>query len=262
MHKKPIDKVVIFAGGAGTRMGEYTQKIPKPLVPIAGEPVVIHLMRSFYRQGYREFILALGYKSDEFKKYFRDYHVRGRSVSFSPFGMKVYDDHPDSENWTVHLVETGEFSSTGLRLHKVRDYIDNEPFFLTYGDGLSNVDLRAVEAQQVASEKLATITAVPITERFGILKVDGAGNVKKFSEKSDNKESLINGGFMACSPELLDHVNSDSGDLAYELLTKLADSEKLGYYKHDGFWKALDSKKDVDDMNEIYRSNPELFLGR
>lgn len=255
----PIKKVVIFAGGRGTRLSEHTGIIPKPLVPIAGDPVVIHLMRSFYAQGYREFILALGYKSDEFKKYFRDYHFRNKSVTFSPYGMKVHDDAKDPEDWVVHLVETGEDSDTGYRLHQLRSWIGNEPFFLTYGDGLSDVDLKTVEAQHAASGKLATITAVPVQERFGILGVDGKGGVTTFAEKSSNKDSYINGGFMACSPELLDSINENSGDFAHDVLTRLADEGKLGYYAHNGFWKAMDTKKDVDDMNELYHKRPDLF---
>lgn len=254
-----IKKVVIFAGGQGTRLSEHTGIIPKPLVPIADDPVVVHLMRYFYRMGYTEFILALGYKSDEFKKYFRDYYFRGKSVSFSPYGMKVHEDNAHGEDWTVHLVETGESSNTGLRLHKLREYIGNEPFFLTYGDGLSNVDLHEVERLQLSSNKLATITAVPVQERFGILGVDGAGNVNTFAEKSESKEALINGGFMACSPRLLDEVNEKSEDLAYDVLTRLATEGELGYYPHTGFWKAMDTKKDLDDLNELYVSNPELF---
>lgn len=256
---KHINKVVIFAGGQGTRLSEHTAMIPKPLVPIAGEPIVLHLMRHFYRAGCREFILALGYKSDEFKKFFRDYDFYGKSVSLTPYGMKIHDDNDKSEDWTVHLVETGEKSDTGLRLHRVRDYIGEEDFFLTYGDGLSDVDLRAVEAQHYETEKLTTITAVPVQERFGILEVDGKGGVKSFAEKSNNQDSLINGGFMVCSNELLDSISGESGDLAYDLLTKLADQGKLGYYHHKGFWKPMDTKKDVDDLNELYHARPELF---
>lgn len=256
---KKISKVVIFAGGQGTRLSEHTESIPKPLVPIGGQPIVVHLMRHFYRAGVKEFVLALGYKSEEFKKFFRDYEFYGRSVTFSPYGMKIHSDNVRTEDWTVHLVETGEASPTGLRLHRVREYLGDEPFFLTYGDGLSDVDLSALERQHSSSDKLATITAVPLQERFGILGVDGKGNVNTFAEKSDNKDSLINGGFMACSPEMLDSVSSDSGDFAYDVLTRLADAGKLGYYHHDGFWKAMDTKKDVDDLNELYVEKPHLF---
>ena len=253
-----IKKVVIFAGGTGTRLGELTQLMPKPLVPVGGDPIVVHIMRHFYRAGYREFILAVGYKSDEFKKYFRDYGFRGRSVSFSPFGTKVHEC-TEAEDWTIHVVETGPDATTGQRLHKVREYIGDEDFFLTYGDSHSDVDLAAVAAQHSASGKLATITAVPITERFGILGVDGEGGVHTFAEKSDNATSLINGGFIACSNRLLDWVHGDSKDFSFEALTKLANDGKLGYFRHDGFWHAMDTKKDHDDLEELYESRPELF---
>ena len=256
---KGIKKVVILAGGKGTRLSEHTEMLPKPLVPIAGDPIVVHLMRSFYRQGYREFILALGYKSEEFKKYFRDYHFRGRSVTFTNYGTKIHEDNREAEDWIVHLVETGEESETGYRIHQLKDWIGDEDFFLTYGDGLSDVDLSAVESQHAASDKIATITAVPEQSRFGILEVDGEGGVKRFAEKSDNDESLINAGFMACSNSLLDHLSADSGDLAYDVLTKLASQDRLGYYSHLGFWKPMDTKKDLDDLNKLYHARPELF---
>lgn len=256
---KQINKVVIFAGGKGTRLGEYTHSTPKPLVPVDGEPIVIHLMRSLYAQGYTEFILALGYKANEFKKYFRDYSFKGKSVTFSPYGMKIHDDNDSVEDWTVHLVETGEETETGRRLDMVRNYIGNDDFLLTYGDGLSDVDMRAVEAIHKDSDKLITITAVPMQERFGILGVDGEGSVHTFAEKSDNKESYINGGFMVCSNQVLDQVNEKSADLAYDVLTRLAPEGKLGYFVHHGFWKAMDSKKDLDDLEKIAKARPELF---
>ena len=255
-----ISKVVIFAGGKGTRFAEMTKDTPKPLITVNGEPIVLHIMRHFYAQGYREFILCLGYKADDFKRYFRDYYFHNRNVSLSPYGLKVHDSE-QVENWTVHLVDTGADATTGQRLHLVRKLIGDSSFFLTYGDGASDVDLHAVEAKHNSLGRIATITSIPVQERFGILDVNEEGEVLRFAEKSDNTNALINGGFIACSNELLDYVSSDSGDFAYDVLTKLADAGKLGSYLHNGFWKAMDTKKDRDDLEKIFKDHPE-FLAR
>lgn len=258
MTNEEIKKVVIFCGGQGTRLGELTHLTPKPMIQVGDAPIVVHIMRHFYSQGYKEFFLLLGYKSEEFKKYFRDYYFQGASMTFAPGGAIV---HPcnDKEDWTVHLIETGEDSTTGQRLAAASDFVGRSPFFLTYGDSHSDVDLKAVEKQLFESDNLATITAVPIAEKFGVLSVDDDGSVKKFAEKSSSREQLINGGFIACRPELFDRVNEDSDDFSFEALTKLSEDGKLGYYLHNGFWQAMDSKRDHDKMVELYNTKPELF---
>lgn len=253
-----IKKVVIFAGGEGTRMSEYTEALPKPLVPINGEPVIVRIMRHFYRAGYREFIVAVGYKSNEFKRYFRDYAFAKSNMTFTKYGSMV-EDNPELEDWIVRIVETGESATTGQRLNAVRSYIGDDDFFLTYGDSVSNVDLRAIEETHRASDDIATITAVNRGERFGILGVDGKGGVTRFAEKSSSNAEFINGGFIACSNRLLAEVDNESGDFSHETLTRLADDGKLGYYQHDGFWHAMDTKKDVDELTELHRTSPELF---
>lgn len=253
-----INKVVIFAGGKGTRLSEFTVDTPKPLVEIGGEPVVVHIMRHFYRQGCREFILATGYKSNDFKRFFRDYIFNKASVSFTKDSMKVHDCK-ESEDWTVHVVETGEDSTTSQRLHKVRDYIDGEPFFLTYGDSLSDIDLDLLEAAHDANGTIATLTAVKKGERFGILNVDDEGIVTRFREKAATSEQLINGGFMACSPDLLSHVGPEAGDFGFETLANLSDIGELGYYHHNGWWFAMDTKSEKDELEKIYVDQPELF---
>lgn len=260
MTENRITKVVIFAGGRGTRLAEQTKVTPKPLVPIGEDPVILHIMRHFYRAGYREFILAVGYMSEEFKKYFRDYCFAKRDIVFTKYGTQVTDSD-EVEDWVVRVVETGLDSSTGQRLDAIRKYINpGEPFFLTYGDSVSNVNLHAVEHAHFNNpDSTVTITAVNRTERFGILKVDDSGMVEKFSEKSDNTQDLINGGFIACDYELLNEVDENSGDLSFEMLTSLAETGRMGYYHHSGFWHAMDTQKDVDDLNKIYHDSPELF---
>lgn len=261
MTENKIKKVVIFAGGEGTRLAELTEKTPKPLVNIGPDPVIVHIMRHFYRAGYREFVLAVGYKSIEFKRYFRDYVLAKRDVTFTKNDIQIKDSN-DVEDWIVHVVETGEKSTTAQRLNSVAPYIDGEPFFLTYGDTVSDVDLKKLEKVHFSRPEgnLATLTAVNIEERFGILKLNKeTGAVDKFSEKSSDKENMINGGFIACNPELLNEVNENSGDFSHEILNRLGDENKLSFYRHDGFWNAMDTKRDNDKLNKLYVTNPELF---
>lgn len=261
MTENKIKKVVIFAGGEGTRLAELTENTPKPLVNIGPDPVIVHIMRHFYRAGYREFILAVGYKGIEFKRYFRDYVLAKRDVTFTKNSIEVKDSN-HVEDWIVHVVETGLKSSTAQRLNAVAPYLDNEPFFLTYGDTISDVNLSEIEETHFSRPEgnLATLTAVNIEERFGILKLDKeSGVIEKFSEKSSDKENMINGGFIACNPELLKEVNENSGDFSHETLNRLGDENKLSFYLHDGFWHAMDTKRDHDKLNSLYNSNPELF---
>lgn len=260
MAENKIKKVVIFAGGRGTRLAEQTNIIPKPLVPIGPDPVMVHIMRHFYKAGYREFIIAVGYMSDEFKKYFRDYHFSKRDVIFTKYGMHV-EDSDEVEDWIVRVVETGEESTTGQRLHKVKRFMEEgEPFFLTYGDSISNVDLSQVEATHFnGKNNTVTITATNRGERFGILRTNRDNNVESFAEKSAGAKELINGGFIACDYSIFDEVNGKTGDLSFEILTKLAAEGKMSYYHHEGFWHAMDTQKDVDDLNKLYKEHREYF---
>jgi glucose-1-phosphate cytidylyltransferase len=261
MTNDKIKKVVIFCGGQGTRLGELTEIAPKPLVKVGEVPILIHIMRSFYHQGYKEFFLLLGYKSEEFKKFFRDYSFFGSNITFAPGGSLIHQG-VDHEDWTVHRLETGLDSTTGQRLHLAREYIGNVPFFLTYGDSLSDVSLKEIEKKHFDSNKVATITAIPVEEKFGILETDGVGTITRFAEKSNNAKQLINGGYIACDPTIFDHVNAQSGDFSFEALTELAKVKKLGYHYYKGFWQAMDSKKDHDKLNQLYVEQPELFRGK
>lgn len=257
MNKTRISKAVIFAGGEGTRLAEKTELTPKPLVCVGPDPIIIHIMRHLYSQGIREFIIAVGYKSEQFKEYFQNYSFSGRSVTFTSLGKRIHGD--PREDWTVHVVETGRKSTTGQRLNAVAPFIKDDDFFLTYGDSHSDVDLTEVEKVHYASGKTATITAVSKDERFGVLNVTDDGEVKKFSEKSSDDAALINGGFIACKNSLLESVNENSDDFSYETLTRLADEGEIGYYHHRGFWQAMDTKRDLDKMNKLYVERPELF---
>lgn len=250
-------KVVIFAGGAGTRLSELTGEVPKPMVEIGGTPIVVHIMRHFYAAGYRDFILAVGYMSEQFKRWFMEHPYRGRDMVFTSRGQEVLG--PENEDWSVSIVETGLDASTAQRLHRVKEYLNDAPFFLTYGDCVSNVDLEEIYKKHRLNDDLITITAVPKDERYGLLKVDGQGGVKEFSEKTSQKEELINGGFMLCSPEVLEWVDDNSGDFSHETLTRIAAAGRMGYHLHDGFWRPCDTKRDFDLLNKLWSESPELF---
>lgn len=258
-----ITKVFILAGGQGTRLSEHTSVTPKPLVPIGPDPIVLWIMRHFYRAGIRDIYLLTGYKSMEFKRFFRDYMLEGRDVTFGRHGFQVRDSD-NLEDWNVHIIETGEDATTGQRVNAIRNHVTpGEPFFLTYGDSISDVSLESLEDLHFSQPQgnVLTITATPVSERFGILKTNGNNLVEKFAEKSTAENQYINGGFMACNYSLLSEVSETTGDLSFETLTRLADEKKMSYYTHDGFWHAMDTKRDVDKLNELYHSNPELFMG-
>lgn len=261
MNNQKIDKVFILAGGRGTRLSEQTQNIPKPLVEIGEDPAILHVMRTFYKKGIRDFYLLVGYKSNYFKRFFNDYMFNKRNVIFTRYGHQIEDSN-EAEDWTVHIIETGESSTTGQRVNYIKNYVDEgEPFFLTYGDSMSDVDVKKIEDLHFSQpdENLVTITAVPIKERFGILKTNGDNLVESFSEKSDNSDQYINGGFIACNYGLLDKINESTGDLSFEVLTKVAKEGKMSYYLHEGFWHAMDTQKDVDDLNKLFKEHPEYF---
>lgn len=254
-----IKKVVIFAGGKGTRLGDVTKVTPKPLINIGPDPIIVHIMRHFYNAGYKEFIIATGHLSDEFKKYFRDYGFKNRNVIFTKYGHHI-EDNDDAEDWKITIVETGKESSTGQRLAFVKKYLDeNEPFFLTYGDTVSDVDLDEVETKHLESDNIITLTLARKYERFGVVEVDGKGKVKAFREKNESDASFINGGFIACDYSLFDEVNENTGDFSFEILSKLPEKDKVGYHVHEGFWSPMDTKQDYDKLNELYENNSNLF---
>lgn len=251
--------VVIFAGGEGTRLSEVTESIPKPLVPVNGEPIILHIMRGFYSQGFKNFILAVGYKSEKFKQFFRDYTFYKKNVYITNNDFFV-DDKGETEDWSVTIVETGEKTPTGERLRRLRPYLDDTaPFVLTYGDSVSDVRMSDVWGSHSSSdEHILTVTAVSKDERFGIIK--GAnGHVDSFSEKSQADQELINGGFMIVEPTIFDFIPEDAGDFSHTVMTDVANKGKMGFYHHTGFWKPCDTKRDLDLLNSLHKEKPELF---
>ena len=227
-------KVVILAGGFGTRLPEYTKTIPKPMVKVGGKPILFHIMKLYAKYGFKEFYIALGYRGNIIKKFFK----------------KKYFD------WNVNLISTGRNTMTGGRLKRLEKYIGKETFMLTYGDGLSDVNLKKLLKFHKRNKKLATLTAVRPPARFGALKLNGQ-SVKYFKEKSKIDEGWINGGFFVIEPEFLDFIEDDQTMFEREPLEKAARLGQLKAYKHNGFWQCMDTKRDKDALEKMWaEGNP------
>ena len=228
MIKKNM-KVVILAGGFGTRLSEYTKTIPKPMVDIAGKPMLLHIMKLYAKYGFKDFYIALGYKGKIIKKFFR---------------KKLFD-------WNIYLIETGKNTMTGGRLKRLTPYL-KDTFLMTYGDGISNVNIKSLVKFHKKKKKLATLTAVRPPARFGALKIK-KGKILYFKEKSKLDESWINGGFFVIEPEFLNYIKNDHTFLEREPLEKACKRKELNAYIHKGFWQCMDTKRDKDYLEKILK---------
>jgi len=229
-------KVILLAGGYGTRISEYTKTIPKPMIDIAGKPMLFHIMKQYAKYGFNDFYIALGYKGKVIKKF---------------FNKKFF-------NWNINLIETGKNTMTGGRLKRLKKYIGKETFMMTYGDGLSNVNLRKLLKFHKKNKKLVTLTAVRPPARFGAIKIKGQ-RVSYFKEKSKLNEGWINGGFFVMEPEFLKFIKNDNTYLEREPLEKITKKKQLTAFIHKGFWQCLDTKRDKDKLNKILRSKKIKF---
>ena len=236
-------KVAILAGGLGTRLSEYTEKLPKPMVRIGGKPILNHIMETYAHYGHTDFYLALGYKSEVIKKYFLEYDFENRSFEIDLASGKYSFLDGLACNWSVKLIETGLHSMTGGRLRRLKEYIGNEKFLLTYGDGVSDVNINELIKFHDEQGGMVTVTGVRPSARFGEL-VLKENTVTEFKEKPKINKGWINGGFFVCEPEIFDYIDGDNTDLEKEPLENIAKIGKLRVYKHDGFWQCMDSKKD------------------
>jgi glucose-1-phosphate cytidylyltransferase len=237
-------KVIILCGGLGTRLREETELRPKPMVEVGGRPLLWHIMKHYGHYGFDDFVIALGYKGDVIKRYFLEYHAISSDVTvcLRTGGIEIHDG--DRENWTVHLVETGLTTQTGGRLKRLAPWIGNEAFMLTYGDGVSDVNLPELLAFHQPHGRLATVTAVRPPARFGEI-VLADRDVVRFSEKPQVGEGWINGGFMVCEPGVLSHIANDDSSLERDALEQLASKQQLAAYRHAGFWQSMDTMRDV-----------------
>ena len=246
-------KVVILAGGLGTRLSEYTDMIPKPMVTIGNHPLLWHLMQSFASHGYNEFVIAAGYKSQIIKQYFLNYRSLNSDLTIDLSTGEVLEQSDSHSDWKVTVVDTGENTMTGGRLKRLSKYIDNERFILTYGDGLSNVNINRLVQFHIDSQRLATVTAVHPVARFGELTLNDE-TVTSFAEKPQTSSGWINGGFFVMEPECLNYIENDQTVLEKYPLSKLAEEGNLGAFRHDGFWQCMDTRRDRDSLEESWIS--------
>jgi len=247
-------KVVILCGGAGTRLREETEFRPKPMVNIGPYPILWHIMKYYSQFGFKEFVLALGYKGDMIKNYFCHYELMNNDVTIElgqPEKTCIHYAH-DEAGWKITLADTGEKSLKGARLKKVEKYIVGDTFMMTYGDGIADVDIGKLLAFHQAHGKMATVTGINIASRFGELKIDG-DSVETFSEKPQDGKGFINGGFFVFSRKILDYLTADDlCDLEVGPLEQIAGEGQLMVYKHRGFWACMDTLRDMEYLNRLW----------
>lgn len=245
-------KVVILAGGYGTRLSEATQTMPKPMVTIGGMPILWHIMKYYSAFGFNEFVICLGYKGYVIKEYFYNYWLRQSDITLktSENGNDIKIHKSTTENWEITLADTGIDVQTGLRIKRIQQYIGDEPFMLTYGDGVSNVDLNALISQHKQSGKTVTITAIQPQGRFGAVVFDENDSVTMFNEKG--KSQYINAGFMVCEPKLFDYLG-ENVPLEFAPFEKIVEEGGMGVYRHEGFWKCMDTLNDMKQLEGIWK---------
>ncbi|MDB5259225.1 MAG: glucose-phosphate cytidylyltransferase [Candidatus Taylorbacteria bacterium] len=246
-------KVVILAGGLGTRLSEETHIKPKPMVEIGGKPILWHIMKIYSHYGYNEFIICLGYKGYHIKEWFNNYYLHNSDVTFDLEHNSVQYKKNRAEKWNVTLVDTGDNTLTGGRIKRIQEYVGDEAFMLTYGDGVANIDIPDLIKFHQSSKSVATITAVTPEGRFGLMSVaDGSNFVQSFSEKTDNN-NRVNGGFFVFEPEIFEYIqDGDATIFEKGPLENLAKDGKLKAYVHDGFWKPMDSLNDRNKLEAMW----------
>lgn len=248
-------KVVILAGGKGTRISEESHLRPKPMVEIGGQPILWHIMKMYSAFGFNDFIICAGYKQEAIKDYFANYYLHNTDVTFdfSNRGKSVI--YPKTiDPWKVTIVDTGLNTMTGGRIKRLQHYIGNEPFCLTYGDGVSDVNLKSVLAFHEKNKTIATITVVKPSGRFGVLDIGPNDSVNSFREKSSNDSGWINGGFMVLEPAVFDYIAGDSTVFEREPLEKMANLGQIKAYHHEGFWHCMDTLRDKEDLENLWNS--------
>ncbi len=248
-------KVVLLAGGLGTRLSEETDTKPKPMVEIGGKPILWHIMKIYSQYGFNEFIVCLGYKGYVIKEYFANYFRHQSDLTIDLKNNTTEIHNSTAEPWKISLIDTGVNTMTGGRIKRIQPYIGNEPFLLTYGDGVSDVNLKELVEFHKQSGKLLTVTSIQPTGRFGSLEIDDNNSVQKFVEKPKGDGAWINAGFFVCEPKIFDFINGDDTIFEKDPLEKIAEMNELKAFKHDGFWKPMDSLRDKYELENLWQSN-------
>lgn len=247
-------KVVILAGGFGTRFSEYTSLVPKPMIKVGDEPIIMHIMRRYANYGYKEFILALGYKASKFREFFANYKTTTSDMTVDLSTGQILFSDSIGLDWKVTLVDTGTETMTGGRIKRLKPYL-NDTFFLTYGDGLSDVNINDLLRFHRSHNKSVTLTAVRPNARFGELQFDN-DSITGFDEKPQLAQGWINGGFFVMDPDALNYILADHEMLEREPMDRIVKDKQLAGYKHTGFWQCMDTKRDHERLERLYNENP------
>ncbi len=254
-------KVVILAGGLGTRISEESHLKPKPMIEIGNSPILWHIMKSYSYYGYNEFIICCGYKGYLIKEYFADYYLHRSDITFDFSSNNDIIIHNNiAEPWKVTVIDTGLNTQTGGRVKRIQRFIGNEPFMLTYGDGVSDIDINKLAEFHRSSGRIATITAIQPGGRFGVLEIDDDQSVTDFAEKSKEDGGWINAGFMVFEPEIFGYLENDMTVLERGPLETLAKTGRLTAYKHDGFWQCMDTMRDKGRLDRLIESGEAPWI--
>lgn len=248
-------KVVILAGGFGTRISEESHLKPKPMIEIGEKPILWHIMKTYSFYGFNQFVICCGYKQHIIKEYFADYYLHNSDITFDFSAENKMIVHNNvAEPWKVTLVDTGLNTMTGGRVKRVQKYIGDETFMLTYGDGVANVDIKKLVEFHRQHGKKATMTTVNVGQRFGVMDIDTDGTIRSFREKSDRDGQVINGGYMVMEPSVFELIDGDRTVFEREPLEALADQDQLMAYSHNGFWQCMDTQRDKMHLEELWQS--------
>lgn len=266
MSKQEVKHAVILAGGRGTRLAEQTSKIPKPLVKVGNVPIIVHIINHLVTYGVEHIVIAGGYKVDLIREYFMsdEYRYRGSTTICADSGVNGHSKHLPGGLKTLTIADTGLNTGTAQRIKRAAEYFDDAdvPFFMTYGDSVSDVNLNDVIDTYFNSEHLLTLTAVQYQERFGILKVnpDEGNKITKFAEKSMSTDEFINGGFMVMSPKAIEYIYPDDDDFSKDSMPRLQEDGLISAHIHPGWWAAMDTQRDCEELNKLYEDKPHLFV--
>lgn len=248
-------KVVILAGGFGSRISEESHLKPKPMIEIGGKPILWHIMKIYSYYGFHDFVICAGYKQHLIKEFFADYYLHTSDVTFDFTDNGKVTVHSNvSEPWRVTVVDTGYSTMTGGRIKRIAPYINHEPFFMTYGDGVADVNLNALLEYHRKIGKKATLTAVMQPARFGTLNIEKSGEISSFREKRAEDGNWINGGFMILEPDIFDYIAGDDTFFEHEPLNTLAAERELAAFQHEGFWQCMDTQRDREKLEELWAS--------
>ena len=254
-------KVVILAGGLGTRISEESHLRPKPMIEIGDKPILWHIMKEYSYYGFNEFIICCGYKQHVIKEWFANYYLHNSDITFDFTKENHMEVHSNvAEPWKVTLVDTGLNTMTGGRIKRIRKYVENEPFMMTYGDGVSDVNIKELVEFHKSHGKIATMMSVNVGQQFGVLEIEQDGRISKFREKSKADGGVINAGYMVLNPEIFDYIEGDTTVFERAPIEQVAADGQLMAYRHHGFWKCMDTQRDKQKLEEMIASGDAPWM--